>query len=188
LRREGSDAILTESKEEWVNVPPTQETPATQEELIARDTPPARLPWPQLLAGGAIIGGLAVDLLLGTERPHALFTMIGGPIVVAAILVNLWCARLLREHGTPIEANRPATELVVDGPYMYTRNPIYVCYVALVFGLGLALGSWTVTLLAPLVGVGLHFMSVLPEERHLQRKFSEKYAEWAAYTPRWVFR
>ncbi|ARN83460.1 hypothetical protein B1812_07170 [Methylocystis bryophila] len=143
---------------------------------------------PQILVGGAIIGGLAVDLALGTDRPDALFTVIGGPIVVLAVLTILWCARMMREHDTPFQATRAATALVTDGPYVHSRNPIYVSYVALVFGLGLVLGSWTVTLLAPLVGVALHFLSVLPEERRLQQTFGEKYDEWAAETPRWLFR
>ena len=157
-------------------------------EPLTSEIAPALRPWPQLLVGGAIVLGLAVDLILGTERPDALLTVIGGPLAVAAVLTNLWCARILREHNTPIQANRPATALVTDGPYFYSRNPIYVAYVALVFGLGLVLGSWTVTLLAPLVGVALHFMSVLPEERHLQQKFGERYEQWAGETPRWVFR
>ena len=154
----------------------------------APEEPPARRPWPQILVFGAIFGGLAVDFALGSGRPDALFTVIGGPLVVVAVLTIMWCARLLREHHTPIQAYRPAAALVTDGPYFYSRNPIYAGYVALVFGLGLVLGSWTVTLLAPLVAVALHFLSVLPEERHLQQKFGERYDEWAAETPRWLFR
>ena len=152
------------------------------------EEPPARQPWPQLLVCGAILGGLAVDFMLGSARPDALFTVIGGPLVVAAVLTIVWCARILREHHTPIEAYRPATALVTDGPYFYSRNPIYAGYVALVFGLGLVLGSWTVTLLAPFLALALHFFSVLPEERHLRQKFGEEYDQWAAETPRWLVR
>ncbi len=152
------------------------------------DNAPTLRPWPQLIVGGAIVLGLAVDLILGLDRPHALFTMIGGPLVAAAVLTNLWCARVMREHDTPIQANRSATALVTDGPYFYSRNPMYVSYVALVFGLGLVLGSWTVTLLAPLVAVALHYMNVLPEERHLRQKFGDEYAQYASETPRWLSR
>ena len=157
-------------------------------EPLTTEIAPALRPWPQLLVGGAIVLGLAVDLTLGTDRPDALLTVIGGPFAAAAVLTILWCARLLREHETPIQANRPATALVTDGPYFYSRNPIYVAYVALVFGLGLVLGSWTVTLLAPLVGVALHYLSVMPEERHLQQQFGEKYKQYVSETPRWLFR
>jgi protein-S-isoprenylcysteine O-methyltransferase Ste14 len=153
---------------------------------LTSDVAPAVRAWPQLLVLGAIVLGLAVDLIFGLDRPHELFTLVGGPFVVAAVLTILWCARLLREHETPIQANRPATALVTDGPYFYTRNPIYASYVALVFGLGLVIGSWTVTLLAPVVAVALHYISVLPEERHLQQKFGDKYAEYALETPRWL--
>lgn len=156
--------------------------------LPTSDIAPALRAWPQLFVLGAVVMGLAVDLILGLDRPHALFTLVGGPLVAAAVLTNLWCARLMREHETPIQANRPATALVTDGPYSYTRNPIYASYVALVFGLGLVLGSWTLTLLAPFVAVALHYISVLPEEHHLQQKFGEKYAQYTSETPRWLRR
>jgi protein-S-isoprenylcysteine O-methyltransferase Ste14 len=155
---------------------------------LTSDIAPALRAWPQILVGGAIVLGFAVDLILGLDRPHALFTLVGGPLIVAAVLTNIWCARLLKEHDTPIQANRPARALVTDGPYFYTRNPIYASYVALVLGLGLVLGSWTLTLLAPFVAVALHYISVLPEERHLQQKFGEKYAQYTSETPRWLFR
>jgi len=154
----------------------------------APEVPPARLPLPQILVGAAIIGGLAIDLALDTDRPDALFTVIGGPIVVVAVLTIMWSARVMQEQETPFQANRPATALVTEGPFRFSRNPIYVSYVALVFGVGLVLGSWTVTLLAPLVGVALHYLNVLPEERHLQQKFGKDYEIWAAETPRWLFK
>lgn len=154
------------------------------------DPPPARAPWPPILIAAAVLVGQAVDRASeGAMQALAAFpgaAALGGAIVVLALANDLWCAATLRRHETTIMPHRPASRLATDGPFRWSRNPIYVSHVAVVFGLGLLLGSPFTMLLTPLLALGLHSLSILPEERHLLGKFGDDYRAYMARTRRWL--
>jgi protein-S-isoprenylcysteine O-methyltransferase Ste14 len=75
---------------------------------------------------------------------------------------------------------------VTEGPFRFSRNPIYVSHVALIFGLGLFLGSPFTLLLTPLLAIGLTKLAIEPEERHLLEKFGGDYRSYMARTRRWL--
>ncbi len=152
--------------------------------------PPARAPWPPLLIAAALVVGRAFDWMTGgaleefVAFPGAL--VLGGLIVAAALANDLWCALVFARLRTTILPHRAASALATQGPFRFSRNPIYVSHVAVVFGLGLLLGSPFVVLLTPLLAFGLQKLSVEPEERHLLRKFGDDYLAYMARTRRWL--
>ena len=75
---------------------------------------------------------------------------------------------------------------VSEGPFRFSRNPIYVSHVALIFGLGLFLGSPFTLLLTPVLALGLTKLAIEPEERHLLGKFGDDYRSYMARTRRWL--
>ncbi|WP_442754941.1 methyltransferase family protein [Methylocystis sp. JAN1] len=156
----------------------------------ADDSPPARAPWPPILIALTILGGLALDRLSGGAFSGLLSfsgaPLLGGLIVVLALLNDLWCAMTFARHGTTIMPHRAASHLATDGPFRWSRNPIYVSHVAVVLGLGLLLASPFTVLLTPLLALALQKLSVEPEERHLVARFGEDYRAYMARTRRWL--
>lgn len=154
------------------------------------DTPPARLPWPPMLIGASILAGLVCDRASGgavsglASFSGAFFA--GGVIVALALANDVWCSTILARHKTTILPHRAATHLATDGPFQWSRNPIYVSHVAIVFGLGLLMGSPFTMMFAPLLAIALQKLSIEPEERHLTQKFGEEYRAYMARTPRWL--
>lgn len=154
------------------------------------DAPPARVPWPPILMALTLAAGRGFDALSGggfaglVSFPGA--QALGGVIVALALANDIWCARRFAHYETTILPHRVATRLVTDGPFKWSRNPIYVSHVALVLGLGLTLGSPFVVLLTPLLAFGLQKLSVEPEERRLAAKFGDAYAAYMARTRRWL--
>ncbi|WP_424361191.1 methyltransferase family protein [Methylocystis parvus] len=155
-----------------------------------QDAPPARAPWPPILIALSVLGGLALDRLSGggfsalVSFPGA--PILGGLIVALALANDIWCASVFARHKTTIMPHRPASRLATDGPFRWSRNPIYVSHVAVVLGLGLLLGSPFTVLLTPLLALGLQKLSIEPEERHLAAKFGEDYRAYMARTRRWL--
>jgi protein-S-isoprenylcysteine O-methyltransferase Ste14 len=103
----------------------------------------------------------------------------GGILLLSPMLSFITIGR-----GSPSPAS-PPQELVVDGPYRFTRNPMYLA-AALIL-----LGHWiwscsNKVLLYGLAVVGIfHIFIVRYEEPHLERKFGEAYREYRARVPRW---
>jgi protein-S-isoprenylcysteine O-methyltransferase Ste14 len=80
----------------------------------------------------------------------------------------------------------PATALVTAGPYRFTRNPVYIGFVLVYFGLSIVLTSvWVLLLLAPVLVI-LQRGVVKPEEAYLERKFGDAYRAYEARVPRWL--
>jgi protein-S-isoprenylcysteine O-methyltransferase Ste14 len=154
------------------------------------DAPPARAPWPPILIALAILGGLALDRLSGgafsalVSFPGA--PILGGVIVALALANDAWCASVFARGKTTIMPHRAASHLATDGPFRWSRNPIYVSHVAVVLGLGLLLASPFTVLLTPLLAFGLQKLSVEPEEKHLTAKFGVEYRAYMARTRRWL--
>jgi protein-S-isoprenylcysteine O-methyltransferase Ste14 len=154
------------------------------------DPPPARLPWPPILVAAALLGGIALDRASGgalkdlVSFPGAM--ALGGAIVALALANDVWCAATLARRKTTILPHRAASALATDGPFRWSRNPIYISHVAVVFGLALLVGSPFAALSTPLLAFGLHKFSVEPEERHLLGKFGDDYRAYMARTRRWL--
>lgn len=154
----------------------------------AEADPPSRIAWPPLLLLAAIAGGALLDLLLPlSEGTWPLAARIAGGLIVAFALANdLWCASLMRRQGTTIRPDRAVSSLVTAGPYQWSRNPIYVSHVALIAGLGLALGSTWMLLLTPVAAFLLQRLAIEREERHLSQRFGAEFAAYVARTRRWL--
>lgn len=159
----------------------------TQEPAIG---PPARLPWPPILMAATVGLGLALGKIAG-ERFYAAFDTAalrasGMALVLMALTIDLWCARILAQRETTILPHRTATSLVTEGPYAFSRNPIYIAHLALILGIGLSLAAPFIVSLVPLLAFGLQKLSIEPEERHLQDQFGDDYRAYLARTPRWL--
>lgn len=110
----------------------------------------------------------------------------GGVLVLAAIAFLLWGKRTMRAAGTNIHPDLPATAVVSDGPFAFTRNPLYVSLLAIFAGIGIALASLSfLAVLVPFALV-LHFGVVLREERYLEAKFGDAYRDYKSRVRRWI--
>ncbi len=94
--------------------------------------------------------------------------------------------RQQRRAGTNIETHRPTETIVTDGPYRYSRNPLYIGLMSLYSGAAVMGDSlWVLGLLAPLLVV-MHFGVILREEAYLERKFGDVYRAYRARVRRWL--
>jgi protein-S-isoprenylcysteine O-methyltransferase Ste14 len=112
---------------------------------------------------------------------------ISGALIAVGAGCYLWSVWnfALRGRGTPLPFDAPK-RLVIQGPYRYTRNPMYL-------GVFVALSGWLLLfqslvhalyLLAIVVAVNLYVIGY--EEPHLRQVFGSEYAEYMARVPRWL--
>jgi protein-S-isoprenylcysteine O-methyltransferase Ste14 len=108
-------------------------------------------------------------------------------LIAAGIAVYLWCAVdfVRRGHGTPAPIVAPRS-LVVTGPYLWVRNPMYVAVLAILLGEALWTRSLKLTGYGVIVGLLFQAFVVLHEERALLSRFGEQYEDYRRAVPRWL--
>ena len=95
-------------------------------------------------------------------------------------------AREFRAAGTSVRGTERTTMIVRTGPYRFSRNPIYLSFIALVLGLSIWLNDlWLPAML--ILAIGFIAVLVIPrEERFLERKFHGQYLAYKATVRRWL--
>jgi protein-S-isoprenylcysteine O-methyltransferase Ste14 len=139
-----------------------------------------RLPLPEEHMTGLDVG-LAVDRLAQTRLP-SWTRPIGLALCVAGVAVN---AAAVRARGQ--EALDRPSGLVDQGPYGWTRNPMYLGWSMIHLGAALALRSPGMAVTWPVAAALVH-REILVEERQLTAQFGTGFATYAASVPRYLDR
>ena len=135
--------------------------------------------------------GLVLGYGLGLVFPIAFLPFVPSLVLGAVILlVGLTIAssaiRTFRRHRTTTLPTRPAAALVRDGPFRFTRNPMYLSLGISYAGLALMMDSlWGLLLLIPVV-LAVNFYVIVREEKYLTREFGDEYRSYMAKVRRWV--
>jgi len=79
----------------------------------------------------------------------------------------------------------PST-LVVDGPYRFSRNPVYLSALIMIFGLAIILSSLLLIILLAVVYGIFQFSLIRWEERRLEEAFGIDYLEYKKHVRRWL--
>jgi protein-S-isoprenylcysteine O-methyltransferase Ste14 len=81
---------------------------------------------------------------------------------------------------------RPASGLVMDGPFRYSRNPAYVSFTMIYAGVASLKNSLWAILLLPVVLHIIRHHAIEREERYLERRFGEEYLRYKSQVRRWL--
>jgi protein-S-isoprenylcysteine O-methyltransferase Ste14 len=111
--------------------------------------------------------------------------VIGYGFGVAGLALIGWALLTLRRAGTTVLPNAGADRLVIDGPFRYRRNPIYMGDTLLLLGFAQLTTNLWFAIFMPAFLVAVYFLAVLPEERHLEERFGQAYLDYKESTRRW---
>jgi len=91
-----------------------------------------------------------------------------------------------KQAGTSVIPWKAPSALVTDGPYRFTRNPMYLGMAALYAAIALGAGSLWALALLPIVLVVIQVAVIRREEAYLERHFGEPYREYRSNVRRWI--
>lgn len=128
------------------------------------------LPFPVTISRG---DGLVHKLIPGT------LLVLGSAIFVAAI-------RNFGRAETPVPGNQPVRALVTTGIHAWSRNPIYIGMLLFYLGIGVAVRSSWILVLAPLIVVVLRYAVIAREETYLDQRFGGAYRDYKSHVRRWL--
>ncbi len=108
-----------------------------------------------------------------------------GPVVIGMVL-NLWADGLFKKYGTEVKPFRDSRGLVLNGPYRFSRNPMYLGGGFIFTGVGLLLGSALPLAVIPIMIWLVSVQFIVPEERDMERQFGDQYLEYRRRVRRWL--
>jgi len=106
--------------------------------------------------------------------------------VAFGVVWNIWADRLFKRAGTTVKPDRRPSVLVSDGPYRFSRHPMYVGMASVAGGVAVLLGSLTPFAVAAAL-VALFAVKFVPaEERAMEAAFGRRWREYSSHVRRWI--
>ena len=148
---------------------------------------PRRFPFPPAIPIVCLLLGWGIGALRPIDFTWPAWTRpVGWVLFVAPFALAVSAVATFRRRGTVVDPRGDVTTIVGEGPYRFTRNPMYLALVVMYIGGTLAFRLPWAAVLFPAVFVSLHFGVILPEERHLHSKFGESYRAYQRRVRRWL--
>jgi protein-S-isoprenylcysteine O-methyltransferase Ste14 len=149
---------------------------------------PRTLLLPPLPFAVAIAGGWWLDRHVHVlPLPRGGLPLAAGLLLIGtAVLVFVWALVTLRRQRTTVNPYRAATALCTDGPFGFSRNPIYVADWLVLAGFALVLGTAWPLVFAPPIWLLIRFGVIRHEEAHLEAVFGEAYRAYRGRVRRWL--
>ena len=143
---------------------------------------------PPLLFLGSIALGVLLQLVISLRfaESSGLRVPLGLVMIALGVAEGAWALVTMRRTRQDPDPRTPSPELIPDGPYRHTRNPMYVGMTLIQAGVGTALGNlWILLLLVPTLFV-LQRSVIEKEEAYLERKFGTSYLRYRESVRRWL--
>jgi protein-S-isoprenylcysteine O-methyltransferase Ste14 len=124
---------------------------------------------------------------------HANFSLNGINIfaliflIIAAIIIilSMYKFKKIKTTISPLKPNKTSS-LVNSGIYAYTRNPMYLGLLLMLFSTALFLKNLISFLIIPLFILFITKNQILPEEEALENIFGEEYKNYKKKVRRWI--
>ena len=141
---------------------------------------------PPILAGALLLATLALHFMLPEQRVVGLEQVIGLLFVVFGVGMSCFAAAIFQARETTKNPYGEPTAFVVQSPYTWTRNPMYLGLTTALFGLALFFSS-IVMLLGPAVFFAVIDRIGIPrEEETMERLFGKDYLDYTNRVRRWL--
>jgi len=114
------------------------------------------------------------------------FNLIGLLPIVFGGVINIWADQLFNKHNTTVKPFERASVLFLEGPFAWSRHPMYLEMVAVLSGTSLLCGSLT-CFFGPIgfwLIIRLRFIPV--EERCMLETFGDRYGQYKSRVRSWI--
>lgn len=138
--------------------------------------------------GWLAAGLLAQKMLPGDRRVTRMASGLAGMILTASLGLLAWAVTAFRRHETTVDPLAPerASQLVDDGPFRITRNPMYVAMAGVLVAHAVAQRSTLGFLPAAGFVLVINKAQIEAEERAMAANFGADWDRYVAATPRWL--
>lgn len=163
-----------------------RETPSHPEEnQTDTDHANVRFP-PPLIHLIAVLAAVGLQRLTPLNLPVSwLLTGFGAGVMLLSLLLAGSAFSQFARSNNPVPPNQPVNGLMTQGPFRFTRNPLYLALALLQLGMGLMTGNgWILATLPPAL-LTVRYYVIRREEAYLTRRFGLAYQDYQSRVRRW---
>jgi protein-S-isoprenylcysteine O-methyltransferase Ste14 len=117
---------------------------------------------------------------------HTIQRITGVSIIILSIFIFVKSLRIFSSNLENLHPRSISTQIFKDGPFKFSRNPIYLAMVLLIFGFGISLNSMWFLIIGLIDMILLHYGIILPEEIYLEKEFGKDYLNYKSSVRRWL--
>jgi protein-S-isoprenylcysteine O-methyltransferase Ste14 len=107
------------------------------------------------------------------------------PMAIGAMMSG-WAVATFIRRRTTIRPGHVPTGLVTHGPFVFTRNPMYLSLTLMLAGLAMLLGSLSPWLVLPLFILAIGHNIIPAEEATMTEAFGDEYRKYQERVRRWI--
>jgi protein-S-isoprenylcysteine O-methyltransferase Ste14 len=108
-------------------------------------------------------------------------------VTLAGFALAVSAATLFRRRGTDINPTSETNKLlVIDGPYRFTRNPMYLGLTVFTLGIAFCVGSLPMFAVPILLFLTATFVHIPFEEAKMRRQFGAAFDGYTDRVRRWI--
>ncbi|MHA1543435.1 MAG: methyltransferase family protein, partial [Candidatus Hodarchaeales archaeon] len=116
------------------------------------------------------------------------YNLSGLLIGVLGFALIIWANYTLLQKIT-LDEREPfhtPSALVLNGPFQFSRNPVYLSVIMMTLGLAIFFGSLILFIFPPILFIVFHRFLIRWEEKKLEETFGEEYLDFKRNVRRWI--
>ncbi len=112
---------------------------------------------------------------------------LGFILVIVPWILPVWAIIVFRREDTEVNPTSPSNrKLITDGPYRFTRNPMYLGLVIVTLGIAVWVGAWPMFLAPIAIFATTNWVHIPYEEAKMRHQFGATYDGYTGRVRRWV--
>jgi protein-S-isoprenylcysteine O-methyltransferase Ste14 len=117
---------------------------------------------------------------------YAPYRFIGILLLGIGIWLNMWTDGLFKKKNTTVKPFEKSTALILEGPFRFSRHPMYLGMVIALLGVAIILGS-LITFLVPIAFfITMQIVFIRHEEKALEQTFGQEYLDYKSRVRCWL--
>jgi len=145
------------------------------------------VPWVYLIAYlVGIVIQLAYPISISSTLILEITRILGAVLLVVGVAIIVWAQLIFHKEHTTTDPTQTSLKLITWGPYLFTRNPMYIGLFLTFIGIdGILTFVWSLILLLPVLYY-VNWIVIPVEEKQLKKTFGKTYEDYCKRVRRWI--
>jgi protein-S-isoprenylcysteine O-methyltransferase Ste14 len=133
-----------------------------------------------------IVLAFLLDRVVSLFRIADPYRILGIIPLFIGLGLNLWADTLYKKHKTTVKPDGIPSAFIGEGPFRFSRHPMYLGFVLILIGVAIELGSLSSFLAPVCMVITLEKKFIPQEEKHMETLFGPRYLDYTRRVRRWV--